>query len=39
MNQIDLIKLCKEKGLEKNKQTIIDLLKPIIDKNTNTITP
>lgn len=37
MNQIDLIRLCKEKGLEKNKQTIIELLKNVNDKNTKTI--
>jgi hypothetical protein len=37
MNQIDLIRLCKEKGLEKNKQIIIELLKSINDKNTKNV--
>lgn len=34
MAQIDLVRLCKEKNLEKNKQTIIELLRTTTDKNS-----
>lgn len=38
MAQIDLIRLCKEKNLEKNKQVIIELLKTTNDKNMKSVT-
>ena len=37
MNQVDLLKFCKEKNLEKNKQTIIELMKIANDKNVNSV--
>jgi hypothetical protein len=38
MAQIDLVRLCKEKNLEKNKQTIIELLRTTNDKNNKGLT-
>jgi len=35
--QIDLIRLCKEKNLEKNKQNIMDIIKQINDKNIKSL--
>jgi hypothetical protein len=37
MNQIDLVRLTKEKGLEKNKQAVTELLRTINDKNVKNI--
>lgn len=33
MNQIDLQRLCKEKNIQKNKNTIIEILKDVNNKN------
>lgn len=37
MNQIDLLRLCKEKNLEKSKQPIIQIMKEVNNKNTKSI--
>lgn len=38
MAQIDLVRLCKEKNIEKSKQAILELLKLTNDKNIKSIT-
>lgn len=38
MNQIDLVRLCKEKGLERNKQAVYELLRSVNDKNLKSLT-
>lgn len=37
MNQIDLLRLCKEKGLERNKQVVTELLRLTNDKNLKSL--
>lgn len=37
MAQVDLLRLCKEKNIEKNKQIIIELLKQSNDKNIKSV--
>jgi hypothetical protein len=37
MVQIDLVRMCKEKNLEKSKPTIVELLKQTNDKNIKNI--
>lgn len=38
MALIDLIRLCKEKNIEKNKQTITEIVRTINDKNIKSLT-
>jgi hypothetical protein len=37
MNQIDLLRLCKEKGLERSKQVVTELLRGVHDKNLKSL--
>lgn len=37
MNHIDLLRLCKEKGLERNKQVITELTRCVADKNLKSL--
>ena len=37
MAQVDLLRLCKEKNIEKNKQNVIELLKLVNDKNIKSL--
>lgn len=38
MSQVDLLRLCKEKNVEKNKNVILDILKEVNNKNVNQLT-
>lgn len=38
MSQVDLLRLCKEKNIEKNKNVILDILKEVNNKNVNQLT-
>ena len=37
MLQVDLIKLCKEKSIERNKNTIIELMRASNNKNITSL--
>lgn len=37
MTQIDLLRLCKEKNLERSKQPVLEFLKEVNNKNTKSI--